>query len=52
MGYTNAGGTMNQVTGLTASGDIQMVLHGGDLSYADDWISGTFITVHIDADTC
>jgi hypothetical protein len=39
------GGTMNQVNAAASSGDIQMVLHGGDISYADDWISGKY-SVH------
>ncbi|KAI0129758.1 acid phosphatase AphA [Xylariales sp. AK1849] len=41
MGYTNAGGTYQQLL-KAASGDesIAFAWHGGDLSYADDWYSG------------
>lgn len=41
MGYTNAGGTHEQLL-KAASGDhgIAFAWHGGDISYADDWYSG------------
>ncbi|KAH6659055.1 acid phosphatase AphA [Truncatella angustata] len=41
MGYTNAGGTYEQLL-KAASGDtgIAFAWHGGDISYADDWYSG------------
>lgn len=39
MGYTNAGGTFNQLTKAIDNG-VAFAWHGGDISYADDWYSG------------
>lgn len=39
MGYTNAGGTYKQLNKAVADG-VSHLLHGGDISYADDWYSG------------
>lgn len=39
MGYTNAGGTFNQLVKAVDEG-VAFAWHGGDLSYADDWYSG------------
>jgi hypothetical protein len=41
MGYTNAGGTYEQLTKAAADEHgIAFAWHGGDISYADDWYSG------------
>lgn len=39
MGYTNAGGTYQQLTKAIGEG-VAFAWHGGDISYADDWYSG------------
>jgi hypothetical protein len=39
MGYTNAGGTYQQLM-QTVSEGVAFAWHGGDISYADDWYSG------------
>ncbi|RDW57066.1 purple acid phosphatase-3 [Coleophoma cylindrospora] len=39
MGYTNAGGTYRQLLKAVDDG-VAFAVHGGDLSYADDWYSG------------
>lgn len=38
MGYTNAGGTYKQLNAV--ADEISFMWHGGDISYADDWMSG------------
>ena len=41
MGYTNAGGTYQQLNKAVEGDDgIAFAWHGGDISYADDWYSG------------
>ncbi|KAK9423126.1 putative Acid phosphatase AphA [Seiridium unicorne] len=41
MGYTNAGGTHEQLMKAASGNDgIAFAWHGGDISYADDWYSG------------
>lgn len=42
MGYTNAAGTYNElIKAIDADVEnIEFALHGGDISYADDWYSG------------
>ncbi|KAE9377339.1 acid phosphatase [Stipitochalara longipes BDJ] len=39
MGYTNAGGTYEQLLKAVDEG-VAFAWHGGDISYADDWYSG------------
>lgn len=39
MGYTNAGGTFQQLK-LAVDEGVAFAWHGGDISYADDWYSG------------
>ena len=39
MGYTNAGGTHQQLMKAVDEG-VAFAWHGGDISYADDWYSG------------
>lgn len=40
MGYTNAGGTYKYLVEGAESGELSFAWHGGDISYADDWMSG------------
>ncbi|KAF2764997.1 Metallo-dependent phosphatase [Teratosphaeria nubilosa] len=40
MGYTNAQGTYKQLNAAVSKGSIAFAWHGGDMSYADDWMSG------------
>lgn len=40
MGYTNAQGTHKQLIKAVANDGVSFLWHGGDISYADDWVSG------------